>query len=57
MQACHKAKNAEIQKSTKRKVIRVESEETQDHVCEMPTISTEEAKECAFVPSALCEPR
>ena len=38
-------------------MIRVESEETQDYVCEMPTISPEEAEECAIVPSALCEPR
>ena len=37
------AESAEI-KSPKRKVIRVESEETQDHVCEMLTISLEEAE-------------
>ena len=50
------AESAEI-KSPKRKVIRVESEETQDYVCEMLTISAEEAEELAFVPSALSEPR
>ena len=50
------AECAEI-KSPKRKVIRVESEETQDYVCEMLTISPEEAEELAFVPSALSEPR
>ena len=50
------AESAEI-KSPKRKVIRVESEETQDYVCEMLTISPEEAEELAFVPSALSEPR
>ena len=48
--------SAEIQ-SPKRKVIRVESEETQDHVCETLTISQEEAEEMGFVPSALSEPR
>ena len=50
------AESAEI-KSQKRKVIRVESEETQDYICEMLTISPEEAEELAFVPSALSEPR
>ena len=49
------AESAEIE-SQKRKVIRVESEETQDYVCEMLTISAEEAEELAFVPSALTEP-
>ena len=33
------------QKSSKRKVIRVESEETQDFVCGMLAISREEAEE------------
>ena len=37
-------------------MIRVESEETQDHVCDLLTISLEGA-ELAFVPSALSEPR
>ena len=46
--------SAEIQ-SPKRKVFRVESEETQDYVCETPAISQEEADEVGFVPSALCE--
>ena len=48
--------SAEIQ-SPKRKVIRVESEETQDYVCETLAISQEEAEEMGFVPSALSEPR
>ena len=43
--------NAEIQ-SSKRKVIRVESEETQDYVCETLALDQEEAEEIAFVPSA-----
>ena len=43
MQACHKQ--------------RVESEQIQDYVCEMLTISLEEAGELAFVPSAISEPR
>ena len=50
-----RAESAEI-KSQKRKVIGVESEETQDYACEMLTISQEEAEELAFVPSALSEP-
>ena len=49
------AESAEI-KSPKRKVVRVESEEIQDYVCEMLTINMEEAEELAFVPSALSEP-
>ena len=44
-------------KSSKGKVIRVESEETQDHVCGMLVISQEEAEELAFVPCALSEPQ
>ena len=47
---------AEIQ-SSKRKVIRVESEETQDNVCETLAISQEEAEDTGFVSSALGEPR
>ena len=43
--------------SPKRKVIRVESEETQDYVCEILIISPEKAEELAFVPNALSEPR
>ena len=43
--------------SPKRKVMRVESEETQDYVCETLAISKEEAEEMGFVPSALSEPR
>ena len=46
--------SAEIKSHKKRKVIRGESEETQDYVC---GISREEAEELAFVPSALSEPR
>ena len=38
-------------------MIREESEETQDYVCGMLTVSPEEAEELAFVPSALSEPR
>ena len=53
--APHEA-SAEIQ-SNKRKVIRVESQETQDHVPETLAISKEEAEEMGFVPSALGEPR
>ena len=48
--------SVEIQSPT-RKVIRVESEETQDHVRETLAISQEEADEMGFVPSALSEPR
>ena len=44
-------------RSPKRKVIRVESEETQDHVRETLAITHEEAEEMCFVPSALSEPR
>ena len=44
-------------KNSKRKVIRVESEETQDYVCGTLAVSQEEAEELAFVPSALGEPR
>ena len=36
---------------------RVESEESQDYVCEMLAISREEVEEIAFVPSASGEPR
>ena len=49
--APHEA-SAEIQ-SPKRKVIRVESEETQDNVRETLAISQEEAVEMGFAPSAL----
>ena len=38
-------------------VIQVESEESQDYVCEMLTISPEEAEELAFAPGAVSEPR
>ena len=47
---------AEVQ-SPKRKVIRMESEETQDHVSESLNLSQEEAEEISFVPSALSFPR
>ena len=47
---------AEVQ-SPKRKVIRVESEETQDYVRESLNLSREEAEERSFVPSALSIPR
>ena len=48
--------SVEVQ-STNRKVIRVESEETQDSVRETLEISQEEADELGFVPSAVSEPR
>ena len=51
-----KKANVEIQ-SRKRKVIRVESEETHDYLCETLAISQEEAEEVGFVPRALGEPR
>ena len=51
-----KEESAEMQ-SPKRKVIRVDSEETQDYVCETLAIGQEEAEEIGFVPSALSEPR
>ena len=43
--------------SPKRKVIRVESEETQDYVRESLNLSREEAEELSFVPSAISIPR
>ena len=46
-----------VTKSSERKVIRVESEETQGYVCGTLAISQEEVEETAFVPSALSEPR
>ena len=50
------AESADVD-SPKRKVIRGESVETQDYVCETLSISPEEAEELAFVPSAISEPR
>ena len=47
---------AEIQ-SPKRKVIRVESQQTQDYMRETLALSQEEAEELGFVPSAHSEPR
>ena len=47
---------AEVQ-SPKRKVIRVESEETQDYVRDSSNLRREEAEEISFVPSALSIPR
>ena len=47
---------AEIQ-SPKRKVIRVESEETQDCVRESLNLSGDEAEETSFVPSAIRIPQ
>ena len=47
---------AEIQ-SPKRKVIRVESEETQDYVRESWNLSRDEAEEISFVPSAISIPQ
>ena len=43
-------------KSPKRKVIRVETEETQDYVRDSLNLSQEEAEEISFVPSALSIP-
>ena len=40
-------------KSPRRKVIRVESEDTQDYVTEAKDLDQEEAEEISFVPSAL----
>ena len=51
-----KEESAEIQ-SPKRKVIRVESEETQDYVRETLAVGQEEGSELGFVPSALSEPQ
>ena len=43
-------------KSPKRKVIRVESEETQDYVREAIDLSQEDVEEISFVPSAISVP-
>ena len=50
---------AEIQKSPKREVIRVESEETRDYVRETLNLSLEEAEEMSFVsiPAQILAPR
>ena len=44
-------------KSPKRKVIRVESEETQDHVREANDMDQEEGEEISFVPSVISVPQ
>ena len=44
-------------KSPERKVIRVESEETQDYVREANDMNQEEAEEISFVPSAISGPQ
>ena len=44
-------------KSRKRKVIRVESSETQDYVREATDLSQEEVEEISFVPSAISIPQ
>ena len=44
-------------KSAKRKIIRVESEETQDYVREASDMDQEEAEEISFVPSAISVPQ
>ena len=44
-------------KSPKRKVIRVESEETQDYVREAKSTDQEEVEELSFVPSAISVPQ
>ena len=43
-------------KGPKRKLIRVESEETQDYVKESLDLSWEEAEDVSFVPSAISVP-
>ena len=43
-------------KASKRKVIRVESEETQDYVKGATDLSQEDAEEISFVPSAISVP-
>ena len=55
-QCASQEEGAEVQ-SPERKVIRVESEETQDYVRESLNLSREEAEEISFVPSALSFPR
>ena len=47
----------EESKSPKRKIIRVESEETQDFVREAKRTDQEEAEELSFVPSAISVPQ
>ena len=47
----------EEMKSPKRKIIRVESEETQDHVTEENDMDQEEGEETSFVPSATSVPQ
>ena len=44
-------------KSPKRKVIRVESEETQDYVREANDLNQEESEEISFVPSGISVPQ
>ena len=50
-------KRSEEVKNPNRKVIRVESEETQDFVREAMDLSQEEAEESSFVPSAISVPQ
>ena len=52
----HPGEEGEEVKSPKRKVIRVDSEETQDHVREAMDLSQEEAEEISFVPSEISVP-
>ena len=47
----------EWKSGVRKKVIRVEPQETQDYVRESLNLSLEEAKEISFVPSALSIPR
>ena len=47
----------EESKSPKRKIIRVESEETQDYVKEANDVDQEEVDEISFVPSAISVPQ
>ena len=50
-------KECEETKSPKRKVIRVDSEETQDYVREANDMDQEEREEISFVPSAISVPQ
>ena len=50
-------KNVKEIKSPKRKIIRVESEETQHYVREAKDLNQEEAEEISSVPSAISVPQ
>ena len=48
-----RGEEGEVIKSQKRKIIRVESEETQDYVREAKSTDQGEAEDLSFVPSAI----